>query len=75
MTARDGAPMALPFVAHMEPDLFAIPALQSAATPDAFRTIPGSVRLCNLDNGLNTGSAEQCLTVGEAGRLSGRPVP
>ena len=65
--------MALPFVAHMEPDTFGIPALQSAVTPDAFRSIPGSVWLCSLHD--ISGSTEKCPTVGEAQCLADRRVP
>ena len=65
--------MALPFVAHMEPDIFGIPALQSAVTPGAFRPIPGSAWLCGLYD--ISGSTEKCPTVGEARCLAGRRVP
>lgn len=64
--------MALPFVAHMEPDIFGIPALRSAVTPDVFRSIAGSVWPCSPNN---SGSVEQCPTVGEARRLADRHVP
>ena len=64
--------MALPFVAHMEPDIFGIPALHNAATPDVFRSVAGSVWPCSLNN---PGSVERCSTVGEAQRLADRHVP
>jgi len=72
MTARDGAPVALLSVAHMEPDIFGIPALRSAVTPDAFRSVAGSVWPCSLNN---PGSVEQCLAISEAQRLADRHVP
>ncbi len=68
MTARDGAPVALPFVAHVEPDIPGTPALHGAVTPDAFRSIDGSAWLSGL-HGIS-GSAEKCPTVGEAQRLA-----
>lgn len=67
--------MALPFVAHMEPNIFGIPALRSDVTPDAFRSVAGSVWPCSLKDPLSLGSAEQCITVGEAQRLADRHVP